>query len=472
MSLLSPSLSAAQTAEHAPPTPTRELVKIALPVSLEFVAQLALGLVDQIIVALLGTLAVAGVGFANSVTLILFFTLNAIGAGTSILVARAHGAGDKSGASRLFGAALVLGVVVSGVLAVPLILGGAGFLRSIGATPEVAGAGGPFLSVVAISLPLVTAAAIFSGALRSTGHARTPMTITIVAVILNTVLGYALVTGFGPFPKLGVVGVGIATTASYALRAGLLAWQTYGRGILDATLPRTLANWKSVLAPLIPLSLPMAATELAWSGGTFLYALLAGRISTNTLAAMQISNTLEGVFIVASLGLGSAATVLIGQSLGRGSAAGAQAWAHKIRRSGLVVALGAGALFALTATLLGVLFPQVDADVRHIALISILVNAAFQIIKVQNILLGIGILPGANDPRGVLIGDAVAAFVVGLPLAYLLAFPLGLGFWGLLIARGLEETAKMLIFIWRARKIKWEQHIYTGEGEAPITAGH
>ena len=469
MSLLFPSVSAP---DHAPATPTRDLVKIALPVSLEFVAQLALGLVDQIIVALLGTLAVAGVGFANSVTMILFFTLNAIGAGTSILVARAHGANDRAGASRLFGAALTLGTLVSGVLAVPLIIGGAGFLRLVGATPEVAGAGGPFLSVVALSLPLVTAAAIFGGALRSTGHARTPMTITILAVILNTVLGYALVTGFGPFPKLGVVGVGIATTASYALRAGLLAWQTYGRGILDASVPRTWARWKSALAPLIPLSLPMAATELAWSGGTFLYALLAGRISTDTLAAMQISNTLEGVFIVASLGLSSAATVLIGQALGRGSAAGAAAWASTIRRFGVLVALAAGVLFSLTTLLLGQLFPHVDDSVRQLATISILVNAAFQVIKVQNMLLGMGVLPGGNDPRGVLIGDAVAAFVVGLPLAYLLAFPLGLGLWGLLIARVLEETAKMLIFLWRAKKIKWEQHIYRGDGEAPIAAGH
>ena len=109
MSLLSPPPSLAESGPTAPPTPRRELVKIALPVSLEFVAQLALGLVDQIIVALLGTLAVAGVGYSNSVTMILFFTLNAIGAGTSILVARAHGAGDRAAASRLFGAALTLG---------------------------------------------------------------------------------------------------------------------------------------------------------------------------------------------------------------------------------------------------------------------------------------------------------------------------------------------------------------------------
>ncbi len=472
MSLLSPPPPLAESGLTTPPTPRRELVKIALPVSLEFVAQLALGLVDQIIVALLGTLAVAGVGYSNSVTMILFFTLNAIGAGTSILVARAHGAGDRAGASRLFGAALTLGTVVSGLLALPLVFGGTNFLRLVGATPEVAGAGGPFLSVVAVSLPFVTAAAIFGGALRSTGHARTPMTVTIVAVILNTVLGYALVTGFGPFPKLGVIGVGLSTTISYALRAGLLAWQTYGRGILDASVPRSTLAWRKVLSPLIPLSLPMAATELAWSGGTFLYALLAGRISTEALAGMQLSNTLEGVFIVASLGLGSAATVLIGQSLGRGSAAGAAAWARSVRRWGLLVALVCGLLFALTAPLLGLLFPHVDAGVRQLATISILVNAAFQVIKVQNMILGIGVLPGSNDPRGVLLGDAVSAFVVGLPLAYLLAFPLGLGFWGLLIARVAEESAKLVILNWRARRIRWEQHVYTGEGERPVTAGH
>jgi putative MATE family efflux protein len=451
VTLLSPPVSA-----ETPPTPTRELTRIALPVSLEFVFQLGLGMIDQVVLALLGSLVVAGVGFANSVTLIMFLTFNAIGGGASILVARAHGAQDRAGASKLLGAGLVVGVTLSAITALPLVFGGERFLELIGAQPDVAQAGGPFLSVVSLSLPFITAAGIFSGALRSTGHARTPMTVALLAVGLNTVLAFGLVTGFGPFPKLGAVGVGIATIAAYALRAGLLAWQVYGRNILDAALPR-VGQWKRVLSPLLPLSLPMAATELAWSGGTFLYALLAGRISTEALAGMQLSNTLEGVFIVASLGLGSAATVLIGQALGRSDALGARAWARSVQRSSVVVALGAGLLFALTAPLLGVLFPNVGTEARTVALASILINAAFQVVKSQNMMLGMGVLPSANDTRGVLLGDAVAAFVVGLPLAYLLAFPLGLGFWGLLIARVTEECAKLAIFIWRARQIDWDR---------------
>ncbi|WP_264774477.1 hypothetical protein [Deinococcus aetherius] len=58
-----------------------------------------------------------------------------------------------------------------------------------------------------------------------------------------------------------------------------------------------------------------------------------------------------------------------------------------------------------------------------------------------------------------MLGDAVGAFAVGLPLAWGLAFGLGLGVWGVLLARVAEEVVKVLIFAWRARKLAWPRVI-------------
>ncbi len=73
-----------------------------------------------------------------------------------------------------------------------------------------------------------------------------------------------------------------------------------------------------MIAALLQPSLPLAAKDLFWSGGMFLYTLIFARVGTNALAASQIAAALEAVFIVASIGLMTAATILIGQAVGAG----------------------------------------------------------------------------------------------------------------------------------------------------------
>ncbi|MDL2345448.1 MATE family efflux transporter, partial [Deinococcus sp. MIMF12] len=143
--------------------------------------------------------------------------------------------------------------------------------------------------------------------------------------------------------------------------------------------------------------------------------------------------------------------------------------ARAVERFGLVTGVAFGVLFALSALALPLLYPSVGAEVRGIALATILVNAAFQVVKVANMVRGAGVLPSGSDTRGVLIGDAISAFGVGLPLAWLLAFPLGLGFWGVLLARVLEEVVKIAIFTWRRRRLSWGQVIVGQGGLNPAT---
>ncbi|UTA50350.1 hypothetical protein MSS93_11495 [Deinococcus radiodurans] len=117
--------------------------------------------------------------------------------------------------------------------------------------------------------------------------------------------------------------------------------------------------------------------------------------------------------------------------------------------------LAFGLLFALSGLLVPLVFPKVGAEVQHIALLGILINAAAQVIKVRNMILGGGALPSVGDGKGVITGDVVGAFLVGLPLAIGLGLYTPLGVWGVLLARVADELAKVLIFERRRRRIDW-----------------
>lgn len=459
-----------------PPTesiksPGREIAAIAVPVSLEMVIQLVLTFINQIIVGTLGAVAVAAVGLSGSLGFLFFVTLGALGSGTSILVARRAGASDQTGVNQTLTVSVATSVLAAALLTVPVVLGAGTLLSLAGGEEAVTRTAIPYMQVSMLALIPGSLAWILSGALRSLGHARTPLVATVITVIVESLVAYGLVFGVGPLPQLGVVGAAWALVIANTLKVALLAYQIYGpRHLAALTLPPRPA-WRSIAAPLLTISAPIAFTEFAWSLGGFMYAAVFARVGTAALAASQIVHTLEGIFIVGSFGLMSAATVFIGRSLGAGDAAAAQLWLSRIGRAGIVTGISFGVLFAASAFLVPGLFPKVGADVHHIALFGILISAVTQVVKVRNMIIGGGVLPGAADGKGVIIGDVVGAFVVGLPLAIGLGLYSPLGVWGVFLARSAEEVVKVLIFEWRRRRIDWDR-LATEQRGKEVAAAH
>jgi putative MATE family efflux protein len=466
-----PRLSLPSRRSGATATPRREIARIAVPVSAEFVLMLVLNFVNQVVVGTLGATAIAAVGFANSLSFILIITLGCLGTSVSILVARAFGAGRQAEMDHTVTAALLVAGAL-GVLASVLPFACAGdLLRLTGASPTVAAAGTDYFRLIALATLPTMLSAILSGVLRSVGRANSPMVATTVTVFANSVLGYALVTGSGPFPALGAAGAGWATLVTAVIKAGILVWQAFGPGgVVAWHLPVGRAAWRRVVGPLFVLALPLGVTELFWTGGTFLYNVVFQQLGDQALAAAQIVHTLEGVFIVGSIGLMSATTTLVGRAVGRGDAADAQAWVQRLTRAGVGTGALFGVFFGASVLLLEPLFQDAGSEVRAMAMLGIAVNAAFQVVKVRNMILGAGVLPSGNDVRGVILGDAVGAFVVGLPLAVLLGLHTPLGVLGVFVARVVEEVAKLAIFTWRARRLRWDELARTGHRDGDVAA--
>jgi len=429
----------------------REILKIALPVSLESTVQLSLGFINQVIVGVLGTATIAAVGLANNVLFIGILCLNTLGAGCAILASRARGRGDEAAVRRIVSFFTGFASVLALALALPLGLGAMPFLRLLGADLEITTIGGPYLSLVALSLPLVTLSVVSSAAFRSMGKARIPMLVTIPTIALIPLLSWLLVFPLG----MGVVGAAVAALLAQGLRAALLLGLLFAsRWGLRWAWP-DLAQVRPLLAQAVPLVLPLFITEMVFSGGVFLFALLFERLGTQELAVFQIVSNLEMVFITASAGLHYAATVLVAQAIGRADSSGVWGVSRLIWRMGLISAAIFGLAFALFAFLLSLLYPNTTPQVQQWAFWAVLLNALFQPIKVSNFIF-FGILASGGDTRFLLFSDFATVFLLGLPLAWLLAFPLGLGLWGIFLGRLLgEEILRIAMFLWRYRGGQW-----------------
>jgi putative MATE family efflux protein len=440
-----------------PPHPGREVARVAVPVSLEFVLILGLNVVSQIIVGGLGDTAVAAVGFASSIQYIPFFVLGALGTSASILVARAYGAKREKELNKVVSAALLTAIAVGVLVAIPFVIWPSEIFHAVGASDAVVAEGSTFLALAMGSLFLGLLAQVLSGVLRSADHARSPMVATIATGILQVPIAIVLVYGWGAIPALGVAGAAWAMIIATALKVVVMAAQTYGvYHVARWETPGRLPEWQSVLGPLVVLAAPMGLTAGFWSTGNFLYNVVIQQLGDAALAASQIVANLESMFFVGSLGLMNAVNALVGRAVGGANGSLARAWVVYIKRVGIFTGIAFGLLFALSSFGLPVMFPKVPAIVITYSVVGILINAAIQPVKVRNALMGASVLPSGNDVRGVMIGDFTAPFIVGLPLSLLLGLATPLGIYGVFIARGLEEIAKVMIFTWRGRRLNWD----------------
>ena len=435
---------------------TREIARVAVPVSFEYMVMLGLNFVNQIIVGSLGAIAIGAVGFANSLTFIIMITVSALGTSVGVMVARAYGAGKMHEVNITVTVALILATALTLFLSCFMFFWPYEILIATGASTNIANAGVDYLRLTSLSILPFVLGAVFSGVMRSTDNAKIPLYATIITVVLNVLLGYALVFGWGIFPEMGIVGAGLATLITSTLKAVILFVQTFFKiNIADIEFPKSRSHWIEVIKPLFVLAIPLGLTELIWTVGIFVYNVIIQRIGDFELAAAQIANTLEGIFIVGSVGLAVAATALIGKSVGLQDQSAIYAWIRQIYTIGKVTGLAFATMYAMTAFSLDTLFKNAGEEVRNAAIGAILINAAFQVVKVRNMINAGGVLTSGSDIKGVIWGDVIGSVVVGIPLAIILGLWLEWGLYGVIIARSMDEVAKFFVFGYRARRVNW-----------------
>lgn len=452
-----------QKASALPTDAGAKVARIAIPVSFEFTLVLGLTFINQVVVGGLGAVAVAAVGFVNAINTIPLFFLGALQVGAGVIVARAHGGGHRTRISRSVTLAVVIAVVSSALVAIPFVAFPEEILRLAGASEEVSAAGSDYFAAILSGLFAGVLGMVLASILRSSDRPRSPMVATIIMVVLNIPLSIILVYGWGPIPALGIVGAGYATLITSTIRAITLLIQTYVVfDVANWLLPRDRKEFVSIVKPMIVLAVPMALTSFSWTFGNFFYNVAVQQLGDGALAALQIVFSLSGVFIVASIGLGSAITVLVGQAVGVSDPLLAKAWVDYILRIGVFTGIVFGVLFALTALALPALFPEVTPDVLQWATWGVLISAAIQPFAVR-MLLYASVLPSANDTTGIIIGDFAGPYLAGLPLTLVLAFFTPLGVLGAFIGRGGEDILKLIIFGWRGDRIRWERVVQKHE---------
>ncbi|MDP2410057.1 MAG: MATE family efflux transporter [Pseudolabrys sp.] len=444
-------------------------IRLALPMALTQLGQIAMMTIDLILIGHLGENALAGSALAHTLLFAAFVFGMGVVSAVAPLAAQAFGAREP----RMVRRALRVGLWVSVMLAVPLMamqLHGEALLLALGQQPETAYLAGQYLLGLSWCLIPGWWFIALRGFMGAVNRPEPALWITIAAIPINGLLAYALIYGAFGLPRLEMLGAGVATTLVYIGMCVAGFWVAYTQRPFKKF--RVLnrfwrADWP-LLGRLIVVGLPIAGSFLLEFSLFAAAAILMGWISTTALAAHQIALQVAAVLFMVPMGISMAATVRVGHAVGRNDAPGT-------RRAGFA-AIGLGALFMAIMVVVVVSFRHIipllflgaDAatasETVALAAALLLVGATFFVADgVQSI--AAGALRGLNDTRIPMIFAAFSFWLVGFTASYVLAFPAGLGAEGIWIGFTIGLVLYATLLVWRF-------NLLTRRGYMPAVPGH
>ncbi len=430
-----------------------ETVRLALPIALTQLGQIAMMTSDLALIGRLGDRAVAAAALAHVVLFMLFMIGMGPVSAVAPLAAQAYGARDP----RMVRRALRVGLWAALLLGVPLTalqLMGETLLIAVGQAPDSAALASQYLWGLAWSMVPAWWFIALRNFVGSLNRPEPALWITLVAIPANALIAYALIYGAFGLPRLEMLGAGLATTLVNLGMCAALAW------IIIARRPFRKYHafgriWRidwSLMRQLMIIGAPISGSFLLEYGMFAAAALVMGVIGTTALAAHQIALQIAAVMFMVPFGISMAATVRVGHAVGRGDAG-------ETRRAGFAaIVLGASfmvmmtLLVALTREWLPLLFLGRDspgaADTIALAAMLLALGATFFIADgVQTI--AAGALRGLNDTRVPMLFAALSFWAVGFALSYSLGLTLGLGARGVWIGFTMGLAVYALLLVWR-----------------------
>ena len=375
------------------------------------------------------------------------------------LIAQAKGARDPQRMSLVTRQAISSGVLISLVLTVlglflarPLLS-----LANSGGDPEAVDLGTIYLRILFLGTPFLILNIVCNRLMQGAGDTVTPLLLTGTLNLLNIGLNALFMFGYGPVPGYGVAGAAMGTVIARGIGVVVILLVFYSGRNAVKILPGTYRpDWR-MFNDILSIGVPSGIQGVFRNGSRLLVISIvtSTEIGTYGAAALAIALQVESLAFMPVLGINVAATSLVGQALG--------AWqVERARHSGnSALRFGIGAMIVLITPI--VLFAPRIISLFDPSANPILMAAGTSYMRINTVMLPFaavamvanGALRGAGDSMPGMYSTILTRGLAALVLAWLFAFPLGMGSTGVWIALAIGVVLDGLVMGLRWRGGVW-----------------
>ncbi|MGC4028912.1 MAG: MATE family efflux transporter [Steroidobacteraceae bacterium] len=444
-----------------PDTPTWKVFLIFLgPMMLANILQSLSGTLNSIFLGhLIGVSALAAASAFFPLMLFLVSFIMGLGAGSSVLIGQAWGAGRPERVRAVAGTTLAVGMLGGLVIA---LFGGAfapGLLAALSTPPDIMHEATVYARVMFIAMPGLFTFLLLTSIMRGVGDTLTPLYALVVSTLIGVLVTPALITGWGGLPRAGVASAAYGAIVSFIVSLGWLSWYLRRKRHPFAPTAEFFRHMRidgTILAAVLRIGVPTALQMVIVSLAEVALLSIVNRFGSDATAAYGVGNQVIGYVQFPAISIAIAASILGAQAIGAGHA----------DRLGAITRTGIMINFAITGGLLLVCYlaarpiigmftdhqetTRIALRMLHIVLWSMLVFGAAVVTSGVMRASGTVLVPVALSISAILL--------VEVPTAWFLSRSIGLdGVWA---AYPVTFAAMLLLqslyyhLVWRRKKIE------------------
>jgi MATE family multidrug resistance protein len=398
---------------------------LAYPIVLTQLSQTLMHVVDSIFVGRLGAAELGALGFAGIWLWTVMSVFSGTATGVQTFTSQAHGSGDERSCGAWAWQGLYAVVPAATLAAFAFAAVADPLWTALGASEEIRAQGIAYLRLRPFGLAGQCLSLVLVAFFRGLGDTRTPLLATLVANATNAVLAYGLVLGRLGLPAWGVAGAAAATSIAEWVGALIVAAAFFAPRVRARCRTLPARPDAAAMRRFLRTGAPIGGQWLLDMSAFAIFTTLVARMGDASMAATQAMISLLSLSFMQAIGIGLAATTLVGRYKGGGDVPAAVRSYVSATKLALGLALGVAALFVLAPGALMRMYSS-DPEVLRLGPPLLALAAAFQLFDAVQIVAG-GALRGAGDTRWPFLVQTGLAWCVRLQLAWLFAVTLGGG---------------------------------------------
>ena len=436
----------------------RTLLTLVIPIAIQNFLSSAVNSVDVVMLGYVGQNELSAVSLANQFAFLLFGVLFGLNSGITILASQYWGKRDTDSIQTVTGIGVKIITAVTVLVFIACQVVPEKLMKIYTADPVLIELGARYLRIASYSYVFWGISNSYECMLRSVERAVASTVITSAALVLNMVLNAVFIFGLLGAPKLGIIGVALATAISRVIEF-VLCIADAARGKLFAIKPGLLVKHNALLfGDFLKYSMPALISDGAWTVAFSTYSIIMGHLNSDVVAANSVVTTVRDLFSVVAYALGSGASVMVGISIGMNELKKAKDEGNLFCWLSLALGVLTGLLILFARPLIISYFSLSEKASDYLNTMLI-INSYYVIGQIMNTLIIAGLLRAGGNTKWGMKCDIITMWCVSVPIGFFCAFVLKLPPMWVYFILCMDEFWKMPIVIRYYRSYQWIQNI-------------
>lgn len=404
-----------------------QMYKLLIPLVIQNLLNAAVSSSDVVMLNYVSQSSISAVSLAANYAQVLGSVFYGLGTGATLLCAQYYGKKDFRAIQAVQGIALRFSMAISAVFAlvaftVPQVL-----MRLFTNDAELISIGAGYLRIMGITYLCWGIIEVYMSVLRSIGRVTICLALNIMTFFLNIALNAVFIFGLLGAPKLGAVGVAIATAASRVVElVGSFVVSAFSKDV-KLKLSEVLRRNKVLTGDFVRLALPALGNDVSWGVAFSMYSVILGHLGNDAVAANSIVVVIRNLTTTFCFAVAGAGGILLGNVMGTGDLDKAKKYASEVMK--MTVFSGAvGGVVLIAAIPLVLRFASASLSDTAMGYLRVMlwINSYYIMGAAVNTSLIAGVFRAGGDTRFGLICDSIDMWCYAVPLGFLAAFVLKL----------------------------------------------